>query len=63
MNSHVQKMLKMIDTIIGCQSGADQAKWDYNYALYDMLVELEKNAEQEFESALISLIDERIKKQ
>ena len=61
MNSDVEKMLEMIDRISECQSEANKAKWDYDYSLYDIWVAKEQTAKQDFESALTSLIDDRIK--
>ncbi len=61
MNSDVENMFELLDRISECQSEASKAKWDYDYSLYDIWVEKEQTAKQEFESALISLIDERIK--
>jgi hypothetical protein len=70
MNSDVEKMLKTIDIIRGCQEQITKIWEDDRSGAFinserDELIRgfenLEETAKKNFEEALISLIDERIK--
>jgi hypothetical protein len=63
MNSDAEKMLEMIDQIRKYQDAQIRAKEYHNHKRYVEFCEDEQTAKQEFVSALISLIDERISQQ
>jgi hypothetical protein len=61
MNEHVKNIVKSIETINDCQYELEEARRNHNYRDADIWHSKKASAEGDLETALISIIDERIK--